>query len=66
MGPATNLTLNEFGNLGEWGLFDLQQDFGERKNIAKDNPEILEELKVEFRNALTGIAPEKLQKADLM
>ena len=66
VGPATNLTLNEFGNLGEWGLFDLQQDFGERKNIAKENPEILEALKVEFRNALDGIAPEKLQQADLL
>jgi hypothetical protein len=65
-GPATNLTLNEFGNLGEWGLFDLRQDFGERTNIAKENPEILEALKTEFRDALKGIAPEKLKEADLL
>ena len=64
-GPATNLTLNEFGNLGEWGLYDLEADFGEKRNIAAEHPEILEEMKVSFRAALEGVAPEKLQEANL-
>ena len=51
-GEKRNKTLNELGNLGEWGLFDLNADFGEQKNIAKENPEKLEEMKQEFLKSL--------------
>lgn len=47
-GQIRNKTLNELGNLGEWGLFDLEADFGEKHNIAADNPELLEEMKSNF------------------
>lgn len=47
-GPATNITGNELGNLEEWHLFDLSSDRGEQKNIAEDNPELLESMKNEF------------------
>lgn len=47
-GLERNKTLNELGNLGEWGLFDLEADFGEKHNIAADNPELLEEMKSNF------------------
>ena len=47
-GLVRNKTLNELGNLGEWGLFDLEADFGEKHNIAADNPELLEEMKSNF------------------
>ena len=66
VGPATDKTLNELGNLGEWGVFDLQDNYSERHNIAKENPQLLEGLKEEFRQALAGLSEEKLKKAGLL
>ena len=41
----------EYGTLGEEGLFDLSNDLGQRTNLAKENPELLKELREEYKLA---------------
>lgn len=47
-GPATNLTGNELGNLGEYGLYDLAGDPAQEHNLADTYPELLDSLKTVF------------------
>lgn len=44
-GPAYNKTNIELGNSKEEQLYNLKYDLGERKNVAKDNPQIISDLK---------------------
>ncbi len=53
-GPATNLTGNELGNLDNYGLFDLVADPGQQHNIADENPELVDSLKVVFLDRTMG------------
>ena len=47
-GPKINNTLNELGNIGEWGLFDLERDPMEQSNLADEKPDVLDELRTRF------------------
>ena len=44
-GPERNITENELGNLKDWSLFDLSADRGEKADISKENPELLDSLR---------------------
>jgi arylsulfatase len=43
-GEATKDPFNEY----EWQLYHLDEDFSQSKNLAKDNPDKLEELRALF------------------
>ncbi|WP_297087655.1 arylsulfatase [uncultured Draconibacterium sp.] len=48
-GAKINTQVNiELGNEMEWQLYDLSSDISQQKNVADENPEILEELIAEF------------------
>ena len=47
-GVEFNTTGNEVGNLPEFALFDLEADPSQKHNLAKEMPEMLEQLKSEF------------------
>lgn len=53
-GPKTNLTGNELGNLGEYGLFNLKKDPAQQHNLAKENPQLLDSLKRVFLDKSMG------------
>lgn len=47
--PAMNMKVNiELGNSDEFKLYNLSNDLGQSKNVAKDNPEKLKELVDKF------------------
>ncbi len=44
-GPTINKSVNiELGNDDDWQLYNLKDDVGQQKNIAKENPEKLKEM----------------------
>jgi len=48
---AVNTQVNiELGNDESYQLYNLKNDLGQQKNIAKENPEKLQELKEEYEN----------------
>ncbi len=47
-GPETNLTGNELGNLGTYGVFDLVADPGQLNNLAESNQELTDSLRESF------------------
>ncbi|MBB3696992.1 sulfatase-like hydrolase/transferase [Flammeovirga yaeyamensis] len=48
-GPKVNTEVNiELGNLNELALFNLKEDPAQTKNIAKENPELVQQLLKEF------------------
>lgn len=53
-GPKTNLTGNELGNLGEYGLFNLKKDPAQQHNLAKENPQLLDSLNTVFLDKSMG------------
>lgn len=53
-GPKTNLTGNELGNLGEYGLFNLKKDPAQQHNLAKENPQLLDSLNKVFLDKSMG------------
>lgn len=53
-GPKTNLTGNELGNLGEYGLFNLKEDPAQQHNLAKENPQLLDSLNTVFLDKSMG------------
>lgn len=56
-GKERNSTGNELGNLKNWGLFDLAADRGQEVNIAAECPELLDELRLEFKEAAGAYYP---------
>ena len=53
-GPETNITGNELGNLGEYGLFNLAEDPAQQHNLAADFPQLLDSLKTVFMEETDG------------
>lgn len=53
-GPKTNLTGNELGNLGEYGLFDLKADPGQRHNLAQERTALRDSLEAIFLDRAMG------------
>ena len=53
-GEKRNKTGNELGNLEEFSLFNLKDDFTQHKDIAKENPELVKQLKSEFFEKTAG------------
>ena len=47
-GSERNLTGNELGNLGEYGLFNVKADRTQQQNMAVQQPELLDSLKQNF------------------
>ena len=59
-GPAVIKSVNiEIGNSEEYQLYDLEKDPSQKENLAKSNPEKLQELVAEFEkirgNSIEGI-----------
>ena len=53
-GSERNLTGNELGNLGEYGLYNLSLDFSQDNNVAADNPEIMDSMQSNFFEIVDG------------
>lgn len=53
-GPKTNLTGNELGNLGEYGLFNLKKDPRQQHNLAGEDPSRLDSIKQLFIDRTMG------------
>ena len=53
-GPKTNETGNELGNLEEYGLFNVKNDPAQTVNLAREYPQVLEELKTLFYSTTKG------------
>ena len=53
-GPARNITGNELGNLGEYGLYNVAADPAQQNNLAADRPQLLDSLKSVFFSLTEG------------
>ena len=64
-GPAVNKQVNiEIGNDTEWQLYNLGEDLGQQKNVAKENPEKLQEMIAAFK-AIRGEGYSDIQDLEL-
>jgi hypothetical protein len=64
-GPAVNKEVNiELGNLGEYGLYNLNNDPSQSNNLAKMEPKKLDSMKTTFMK-LRGEGFEKTEKLEL-
>jgi arylsulfatase A-like enzyme len=64
-GPALIKSVNiEIGNSEEFQLYDLEQDPGQRENLAQSNPEKLQELVADFER-IRGIGTGKIEDLEL-
>lgn len=64
-GPAVSKQVNiEIGNDTEWQLYNLSEDIGQQKNVAKENPEKLKEMILAFE-AIRGEGYSTFQKLEL-
>lgn len=61
-GKERNLTGNELGNIGEYGLFDLKNDRTQQENLAKQRPEMVDELLDQFLPIVEGYYPPAVKK----
>jgi arylsulfatase A-like enzyme len=61
-GKERNLTGNELGNIGEYGLFDLKNDRTQQENLAKQRPEVVDELLEQFLPIVEGYYPPAVKK----
>lgn len=64
-GPEKNLTGNELGNLGEYGLYNLSVDFGQTKNLATEYPEIMDSMQSNFFELVDGFYKENVVEEPL-
>jgi hypothetical protein len=53
-GGKRNESSNELGNLSEFSLFDLNKDLGQNNNVAKENPQKMEQMKKCFFEITKG------------
>ena len=64
-GSERNLTGNELGNLGEYGLYNLSLDFSQDNNVAADNPEIMDSMQSNFFEIVDGYYNENIEEEPL-
>ena len=64
-GSERNLTGNELGNLGEYGLYNLSLDFSQDNNVATDNPEIMDSMQSNFFEIVDGYYNENVEEEPL-
>jgi len=64
-GPAVNKSVNiELGNSPQYQLFNLKDDIGQQKNLAKSEPEKLQEMIKTFEN-IRGTKFQKIEQLEL-
>ncbi len=64
-GPAINRNVNiELGNSAEFQLYNLEDDIGEQKNLAKSHPEKLKEMIESFQN-IRGTKFQNIEQLEL-
>jgi len=64
-GPAKNEMVNiELGNSSEFQLYNLKDDLGQQKNLAKENPEKLQEM-IETFQKIRGEEFNKIEQLEL-
>jgi arylsulfatase A-like enzyme len=64
-GPALNTSVNiELGNSSEFQLYNLSGDIGQQKNLAKENPEKLQEM-IETFKQIRGADFENIEQLEL-
>lgn len=64
-GSERNLTGNELGNLGEYGLFNVKADRTQRQNVAAQQPELLDSLKQNFFAEVDGYYRSEVEEEPL-
>jgi arylsulfatase A-like enzyme len=64
-GSERNLTGNELGNLGTYGLFNLKTDRAQRRNVAPEHPQLLDSLKQSFFAEVAGYYRGKVEEEAL-
>lgn len=64
-GSERNETGNELGNLGEFGLFNIQTDPSQHHNIASQHPELLDSLKQNFLTETEGYYRSEVEEEPL-
>lgn len=64
-GPAVNTQVNiELGNSSEFQLYNLKDDIGQQNNLAKTNPEKLQEMITDFKR-IRGEGFKEIQALEL-
>ena len=64
-GSERNLTGNELGNLGEYGLYNLSVDFSQENNVAADSPGIIDSMQSNFFEIVDGYYKENVEEEPL-
>ena len=64
-GSERNLTGNELGNLGEYGLFNVKADRTQQQNMAVQQPELLDSLKQNFFAEVNGYYRSEVEEEPL-
>ena len=64
-GSERNLTGNELGNLGEYGLFNVKADRTQHRNVATQHPELLDSLKQDFFAEVEGYYRSEVEEEPL-
>lgn len=64
-GSERNLTGNELGNLGEYGLFNVKADRTQHQNVAAQQPELLDSLKQNFFAEVDGYYRSEVEEEPL-
>lgn len=64
-GSEKNLTGNELGNLGEYGLYNLSVDFSQENNVAADSLEIMDSMQSNFFEIVDGYYKENVVEEPL-
>ena len=64
-GSERNLTGNELGNLGEYGLFNVKADRTQQQNMAAQQPELLDSLKQNFFAEVDGYYRSEVEEEPL-
>ena len=64
-GSERNLTENELGNLGEYGLFNVKADRTQQQNMAAQQPELLDSLKQNFFAEVDGYYRSEVEEEPL-
>jgi arylsulfatase A-like enzyme len=64
-GSKKNITGNELGNLGEYGLYDISEDLTQKNNLATRYQRILDSMKSNFFKIVDGYYTEKVKEEPL-
>ena len=64
-GPALKMEVNiELGNSNEYQLYNLKTDAGQKTNVAKSNPKVLEEMKASYLT-IRGVQKGTIKEVEL-